>query len=140
MIIERSIQTKQKDIENFKVEPFQNNRRCLSLRNNIFKLISPVLFLILTSLCFPQPFQRELNIISVSDAEGLLKNIFSGGHNNLEHQFIDIDGDEDLDIFYLDSDKTFGWFKNIGNKFNPEFEYSLTNTTGIIFFKLVLLC
>ena len=105
----------------------------MSLRNNIFKLISPVLFLILTSLCFPQPFQRELNIISVTDAEGLLKNIFSGGHNNLEHQFIDIDGDEDLDIFYLDSDKTFGWFKNTGNKFNPDFEYSLTKPQGLFF-------
>jgi hypothetical protein len=69
----------------------------------------------------------------VSDAEGLLKNIFSGGHNNLEHQFVDIDGDGDLDIFYLDSDQTFGWFKNIGNKFNPEFEYSLTNPQGLYF-------
>jgi hypothetical protein len=69
----------------------------------------------------------------VSDAEGLLENIFSGGHNNLEHQFVDIDGDGDLDIFYLDSDQTFGWFKNIGNEFNPEFEYSLTNPQGLYF-------
>jgi hypothetical protein len=69
----------------------------------------------------------------VSDSEGLLENIFSGGHNNLEHQFVDIDGDGDLDIFYLDSDQTFGWFKNIGNKFNPEFEYSLTNPQGLYF-------
>ena len=69
----------------------------------------------------------------MTDAEGLLKNIFSGGHNNLEHQFVDIDGDGDLDIFYLDSDQTFGWFKNIGNKFNPEFEYSLTNPQGLFF-------
>jgi hypothetical protein len=69
----------------------------------------------------------------VSDAEGLLKNIFSGGHNNLEHQFVDIDGDGDLDISYLDSDQTFGWFKNIGNKFNPEFEYSLSNPQGLYF-------
>lgn len=69
----------------------------------------------------------------MSDAEGLLKNIFSGGHNNLEHQFVDIDGDGDLDIIYLDSDQTFGWFKNIGNKFNPEFEYSLANPQGLFF-------
>jgi hypothetical protein len=69
----------------------------------------------------------------VSDSEGLLENIFSGGHNNIEHQFVDIDGDGDLDIFYLDSDQTFGWFKNIGNKFSPEFEYSLTNPQGLYF-------
>ena len=105
----------------------------MSVRNNIFKLISPALFLLLTSLSFPQPFQRELNIIPVIDSEGLLKNIFSGGHNNLEHQFIDIDGDEDFDIFYLDSDQTFGWFKNIGDKFDPDFEYSLTNPSGLFF-------
>jgi hypothetical protein len=69
----------------------------------------------------------------VTDANGLLKNIFSGGHNNLEHQFIDIDGDEDLDIFYLDSDQTFGWFENVGNKFNPEYEYSLSKPQGLFF-------
>jgi hypothetical protein len=91
------------------------------------------LFLLSTSICFSQPFQRELNIIPVTDAEEPLTNIFSGGHNNLEHQFVDIDGDGDLDIFYLDSDQTFGWFKNIGNKFNPEFEYSLSNPQGLYF-------
>jgi hypothetical protein len=104
----------------------------LYLRNNIFRIVSPALFLF-TSLAFSQPFQRELNIIPVSDSEGLIKNIFSGGHNNLEHQFVDIDGDGDLDIFFLDSDKTFGWFKNIGDKFNPNFEYSLENPPGLYF-------
>jgi len=69
----------------------------------------------------------------VSDAEGLIPNIFSGGHNNLEHQFIDIDGDNDLDIFYLDSDQTFGWFENTGTKFNANFEYSFTLSEGLNF-------
>lgn len=105
----------------------------MSLRNNIFKSTVIIFFLLLSGLCYSQPFQRELNSISVSDAEGLLKNIFSGGHNNLEHQFIDIDGDGDRDLFFLDSDQTFGWFKNIGNLLNPNFEYSLTNPTGLFF-------
>ncbi len=105
----------------------------MSLRNNIFKLILPVLLLLPFSNYFPQPFQRELNSIPVSDSEGLLENIFSGGHNNLEHQFVDIDDDGDLDIFFLDSDQTFGWFKNIGNKFNPIFEYSIINPEGLFF-------
>jgi len=69
----------------------------------------------------------------VSDSNGLLKNIFSGGHNNLEHQFVDIDGDGDLEVFFLDSDQTFGWFENIGTKFNPDFKYSLTNSPGLHF-------
>ncbi len=80
-----------------------------------------------------QSFERELNLIPVFDGEGLLQNTFSGGHNNLEHQFVDIDGDEDLDIFYLDSDQTFGWYKNIGDKFNAEFELQLNNPSGLSF-------
>ena len=105
----------------------------MSLRNNIFKLTSPVLCLIFTIASFPQPYQRELNLIPVNDSEGLLENIFSGGHNNLEHQFVDIDGDDDLDIFYLDSDQTFGWFDNIGSKFIADFEYSLNLPDGLNF-------
>jgi hypothetical protein len=69
----------------------------------------------------------------VSDVEGLLNNTFSGGHNNLEHQFVDIDGDDDFDIFYLDSDQTFGWFENTGDKFDADFKYSLTNPNGLFF-------
>ncbi|MEJ2104084.1 MAG: FG-GAP-like repeat-containing protein, partial [Ignavibacteriaceae bacterium] len=62
-----------------------------------------------------------------------MSNIFSGGHNNIEHQFVDIDADGDLDIFYLDSDQTFGWFENVGNKFIPDFRYSLLLPNGLVF-------
>ena len=41
--------------------------------------------------------------------------------------------DDDLDIFYLDSDQTFGWFENAGDKFNADFKYSLTNPNGLFF-------
>ena len=103
----------------------------MSLRNQIYKSIILFIFLLATSFIYSQPFTRVINQIPVSDAEGLLINIFSGGHNNLEHQFVDIDGDGDLDIFYLDSDRTFGWFENIGNKSNPDFKYSLTKPVGL---------
>lgn len=103
----------------------------MSIRNNISKLI--LLYLFFAPLTSAQPYLREINLIPVNDPSGLLKNIFSGGHNNLEHQFVDIDGDGDLDIFYLDSDVTFGWFKNIGSKFYPEFEYSIDDITGLHF-------
>jgi hypothetical protein len=63
----------------------------------------------------------------------LIENIFSGGHNNIEHQLIDIDGDEDHDIFFLDSDGTFGWYENKGDKFNADFEYSFTAIGNFIF-------
>jgi len=92
-----------------------------------------LLFFFSTILSFPQPYQRELNLVPIADAEGSLHNIYSGGHNNLEHQFVDIDDDGDLDIFYIDSDETFGWFENVGNKFTAEFEYSLTVPNGLHF-------
>ncbi len=96
-------------------------------------IISLLVFLFSDFVSYSQPYQRELNNIPISDSQGLLKNIFSGGHNNLEFQFIDIDGDGDLDIFFLDSDQTFGWFENIGDKFNADFKYSLTVPEGLYF-------
>jgi len=105
----------------------------VSLRNKILALtLTSLLFFAATDIC-SQPFHRELNLIPVSDGSGLIKNIFSGGHNNLEYQFVDIDNDEDLDIFFLDSDKTFGLFENIGNKFNPEYKYLINKPNNLFF-------
>ncbi|KAA0240269.1 MAG: T9SS C-terminal target domain-containing protein [Chlorobiota bacterium] len=105
----------------------------MSLRNKILALtLTSLLFFAATDIC-SQPFHRELNLIPVSDGSGLIKNNFSGGHNNLEYQFVDIDNDEDLDIFFLDSDKTFGLFENIGNKFNPEYKYLINKPNNLFF-------
>lgn len=105
----------------------------MPLRNKILALtLTSLLFFAATDIC-SQPFHRELNLIPVSDGSGLIKNNFSGGHNNLEYQFVDIDNDEDLDIFFLDSDKTFGLFENIGNKFNPEYKYLINKPNNLFF-------
>lgn len=78
-----------------------------------------------------QTFKRELASIPFSDSSGEIKNTFSGGINNPEFFFIDIDNDDDQDIIYLDSDGTFGWYKNTGSKFNPVFEFSLDTIPGL---------
>lgn len=83
-----------------------------------------------TQAVWSQPFNRELNSIPFSDQSGEIKNIFSGGINNPEFFFIDIDNDEDFDIVYLDSDGTFGWYKNTSDNFTPEFEFSLDPIPG----------
>lgn len=102
----------------------------MSLRNYI-----PLIFLIfhftIVDSISSQTFQKKLEAIPVSDSEGPLKNTFSGGHNNPEHQFIDIDNDGDLDIIYLDSDMTFGWYENTGNASNPDYNFKLTNLPGM---------
>ena len=103
----------------------------MSLRNKISCLAASFIFI--TSISLSQPYERELVPFPVNDVSGEILNTFSGGHNNLEHQFIDIDGDDDLDIIYLDSDETYGWFKNTGTKSNPEFEYSMTGLPGLKF-------
>jgi hypothetical protein len=78
----------------------------------------------LNSNALPQEeFVRRLNWITVSDGSGALPNIYAGGINNLEHQFIDIDGDNDFDILFLDSDGTFGWYENIGDSSIAKFKY-----------------
>jgi hypothetical protein len=105
----------------------------LSLRIKILNPILIFVFFAIQNLIFAQPFQRELNRIPVSDATGLIPNTFSGGHNNLEPQFVDIDADDDFDIFFLDSDRTFGWYENVGDKFNAQFEYSLIKISGMFF-------
>jgi hypothetical protein len=50
------------------------------------------------SLLAQEEYVRRLNRIPVIDGAGALTNIYSGGINNFEYQFVDIDGDEDLFI------------------------------------------
>ncbi|WKZ69022.1 MAG: FG-GAP-like repeat-containing protein [Melioribacteraceae bacterium] len=85
-----------------------------------------ILFLFLTSVIFSQSsnYVREINPFEVSHKHGLFNNIFSGGLNNPEFQFVDIDADDDYDLFILSSEGSFVFFENTGNKFNPVFTLS----------------
>ena len=102
----------------------------MSIRN-----LAPIIYFLLIyfiqSSIIAQPFIKELNSIPVSDQQGLLTNIFSGGHNNLETQFVDIDGDGDFDIIFLDSDRIFGWYENTGSADIPDYKLSLSNFPGL---------
>jgi hypothetical protein len=75
---------------------------------------------------------RRLNGIPVIDGAGAITNIYSGGINNFEYQFVDIDGDDDFDILFLDSDKTYGWYENKGSSSSADFELSFTQIPGIV--------
>jgi len=77
---------------------------------------------LLFSLCivtFPQQFTRVTDASFFLDSLTVLRNPFSGGHNNIKTQFADIDGDGDPDLIYLDGDGTFGWYKNSGTPQQP---------------------
>ncbi len=103
----------------------------MSLLNYLLNIFAIVLLFSINAAS--QQFQRKLDLFPIYDGEGLIKNIYSGGHNNIEHQFIDIDTDEDYDLFFLESDGTYGWYENTGNKFTPEFEYSVSTIGNFIF-------
>jgi len=99
------------------------------------QLISNILLLCLVSfgsLRAQEEYMHRLNSIPVIDGAGALTNIYSGGINNFEYQFVDIDGDDDFDILYLDSDKTFGWYENIGSSASADFELSFTQIPGMV--------
>ena len=62
-----------------------------------------------------QIFEREISTIDFFKNNKLLENIFYGGVNNPEFQFIDINGDTNSDLFILSSDGTFISYINDNN-------------------------
>lgn len=101
----------------------------MSLRNYCIVIFIIGIHIVLKA----QNYERILNFPPVNGPAGAYKNIFSGGFNNIEHQFIDIDADNDFDLLYLNSDGTFGFLENTGSSQSPEFTYSLTNISGLFF-------
>ena len=84
----------------------------IQIRKQIIPNVLLLFLLFTASLWAQEEYVRRLNSIPVADGDGAIANIYSGGINNFEHQFVDIDGDNDFDIIYLDSDKTYGWYEN----------------------------
>lgn len=82
---------------------------------------------------FAQGYERLIDYSAVNGINGFYNNPFSGGFNNIEHQFIDIDNDGDYDLFFLNSDGSFGLFENTGNKFLPDFKLSTDTIPGLFF-------
>lgn len=102
----------------------------MSLRNLSYLVLFVIFF---TFYSYAQTYQRQINFSVFSIGSDQYKNTMSGGFNNIEHQFVDIDNDGDYDLFYLNSDKTFGYFINTGNAASPEFELSLDTIEGLDF-------
>ena len=88
------------------------------------KQLIPIIFLlclvIFGSLRAQEEYVRRLNSIPVIDGAGALTNIYSGGINNLEYQFVDIDGDDDFDILIGLFNGKINFFRNDGT---PESAY-----------------
>ncbi|MBI4535071.1 MAG: VCBS repeat-containing protein, partial [Ignavibacteriae bacterium] len=73
---------------------------------------------------FSQPFIREVYGIPVQSGAEAVEHPFTGGLYNPMHQFVDIDGDADIDLFLFDfNDLSMMFFKNVGSQQNPAFRF-----------------
>lgn len=91
---------------------------------------SILLTITITNFIIAQPFERNIGGIKIFSSGKEYKNVFSGGLNNPEFQFVDIDADTDPDLFVLNSDGSFLFFKNIGSPQNAEFLLELNSPQG----------
>lgn len=62
-----------------------------------------------------------------------LNNVFSGGHNNPEFQFIDVTGDGKKELFLLDSDGSVSYYVNEGTVSSPDYHLYAIPFQGIEF-------
>ncbi len=67
-------------------------------RKQLIPIILLLCLVIFGSLRAQEDFVRRLNSIPVIDGAWARTNIYSGGINNLEYQFVNIDGDKDFDL------------------------------------------
>ena len=102
----------------------------MSLRN-IFKITFFVL--LITSFGRPQSYLRSIDNPIIFNGTQNYVNPFSGGYNNIEHQFVDIDNDGDKDLFYLNSDGTYGVLINSGNPQFSQFTFLTDTIAGLDF-------
>ncbi len=75
-----------------------------------------------------QPFERQVEPFPVVAGGASIALPFAGGVNSPQHQFVDIDGDTDLDLFVLDIDQAVDYYRNEGTRFAPNYKLR----TGLI--------
>jgi hypothetical protein len=80
------------------------------------------IFLSCASLCFAQPFVRQIESVPVKNIDGsFIRLPFAGGINAPKHKFADIDGDGDLDLIISDNDNNIDVYRNAGNSQSADF-------------------
>jgi len=74
------------------------------------------------SLCYAQPFTRQIDAIPVTIGGVAVSQPFAGGVNAPKHEFADIDSDGDLDLFIADNDNNIDYYRNDGTSQTADFK------------------
>ncbi|MBL1213437.1 MAG: T9SS type A sorting domain-containing protein [Ignavibacteriae bacterium] len=101
------------------------------MTNNGFCKTTILIFFMVTIILNAQTFKRVIDEIPFNNGTAQLRNVFSGGISGVEHQFADIDGDNDFDLFYLNSDGSFEFMENKGTVSQPNFFISQNRIEGL---------
>ncbi len=80
---------------------------------------------------FGQSYEREIEPFAFIIEQNQTRNTFSGGVNNPEFQFIDLDGDSDAELIYLCSDGSFEVLENEGSNTFPDFKLKIDKYPGL---------
>ena len=83
-----------------------------------------VRFEILFSYLFTIEFELQNYSATINIDSHVLTQPFTGGINYARISWKDWDDDGDLDLFLLDEDKHFKYFRNDGTVYSPEFHLS----------------
>jgi hypothetical protein len=96
-----------------------------------------IIFVVLGTIVFTCPrfssgeefdFIRKINPFTVKDVNNIVYDFsFNGGLNNPVIQFLDIDNDNDPDLFVQDRTNFLTFYKNIGTASNYQFEWITDN-------------
>ncbi len=105
-----------------------NSNTVMELQIKIFKslILSFFIIILFSSGIFSQDLVQKFDGINFTINGNTSYAPFNGGHNNARYQLIDIDGDNDFDLFNFDNDTTLYYYKNTGTPQNASFK--LINT------------
>ncbi len=97
------------------------NKNLTSHRNYYFSIVLLAVLLSLATPVFSQPFTREINSIPIIIHNDTLSQPFAGGIDGPNHRFVDIDSDDDYDLFIYDADMVVTFYRNQGTRFQANF-------------------
>ena len=113
-----------------------NSNTVMALQNKIltFKIFFLFLIVFLTSADIQaQNFTQKYDGISFTVNGNQSLSPFNGGQNNARYQLVDIDGDNDLDMFLFDVDTSLYFYRNTGTPQNASYKLISTRFQNLTF-------